>query len=51
MSKIHQTFRLDEDVVKQALKMAAEENRSISNLYSTAVIAYVLRKKIAKPTK
>jgi len=51
MAKVHQTFRLDEDVVKEALKLAAEENRSISNLYSTAVISYVLAKKLSKPVK
>jgi len=51
MAKVHQTFRLEQDVVKEAIKLAKMENRSISNLYSTAVIAYVLQKKLSIHTK
>jgi len=49
--KTHQTFRLDSDVAKKALKLAEEENRSLSNFYSNAVIAYVLMKELKTKKK
>lgn len=39
--KIHQTFRLKQEVIQAAQKCAEKENRTISNFYETAVIEYL----------
>ena len=39
--KLHQTFRLDETIIEAANKFAATENRTLSNVYETAVIEYL----------
>lgn len=39
--KLHQTFRLDEEIIEAANKFAATENRTLSNVYETAVIEYL----------
>lgn len=49
--KIHQTFRLDEEVVKKAKKLASDESRSISNFYAMAVTSLVLMKESLKPKR
>jgi hypothetical protein len=41
MTKIHQTFRIESQTIVEAKVIAALENRSISNLYATAVREYV----------
>ena len=43
--KVHQTFRIDEKVLEEALVIAKDDNRSISNLVETAVIEYVKKKR------
>jgi len=50
--KLHQTFRLDEDIISVAQKFASDENRTISNVYETAVIEYLKARgqKIKKPS-
>lgn len=39
--KRHQTFRLDEEIIESAIKYSKSENRTISNVYETAVIEYL----------
>lgn len=46
--KLHQTFRLEEKHIEEALKFAVKENRSLSNVYATAVIEFLKSKKKAK---
>lgn len=50
--KLHQTFRLDSDLIEVAKKYAEKENRTISNVYETAVIEYLRARgqKIKKPS-
>jgi|JI10StandDraft_1071094.scaffolds.fasta_scaffold66913_5 hypothetical protein len=50
--KLHQTFRLEETIIKAATKFAESENRTISNVYETAVIEYLKARgqKIKKPS-
>jgi hypothetical protein len=50
--KIHQTFRLDEEIIESAIKYSKSENRTISNVYETAVIEYLKARgqKIKKPS-
>lgn len=50
--KLHQTFRLDEEIIQVAQKYAEKENRTISNVYETAVIEYLKARgqKIKKPS-
>lgn len=50
--KLHQTFRLDSDLIEVAKKYAEKENRTISNVYETAVIEYLKARgqKIKKPS-
>ena len=50
--KIHQTFRLDEGLIETAIKYAKSKNRTISNVYETAVIEYLTARgqKIKKPS-
>ena len=50
--KIHQTFRLDEEIIESAIKYSKSENRTLSNVYETAVIEYLKSrgKKIKKPS-
>ena len=45
--KKHQTFRLDEKVIEKATKYATDNNRSLSNVYATAVIEF-LKSKVRK---
>ena len=49
--KLHQTFRLDETIIEVAKGYAEKENRTISNVYETAVIEYLKARgqKIKKP--
>lgn len=50
--KLHQTFRLEEELIEAANKFASTENRTISNVYETAVIEYLKARgqKIKKPS-
>lgn len=46
--KIHQTFRLEEGLVEEAKKYAEKENRALSNVYATAVKAFLKNNKPKK---
>lgn len=46
--KLHQTFRLEEQTIKEAQLFAIKENRSLSNVYATAVTEFLKSKKKAK---
>lgn len=50
--KLHQTFRLEEELIEAANKYAKSENRTLSNVYETAVIQYLKARgqKIKKPS-
>lgn len=39
--KVHQTFRLEKQLIESAKKYAESENRTLSNVYETAVINYL----------
>lgn len=43
--KVHQTFRIDEDLLKKAKKQADKEHRKLCNLYELAVLEYLSKKK------
>ena len=43
--KVHQTFRIDPDILKKVKKQAEKENRKPCNLYETAIIEYLAKKK------
>jgi len=43
--KVHQTFRIDEQLLDRAKKQAEKENRKIGNLYETAIREYVTKTK------
>lgn len=38
--KLHQTFRLEESLIKQLKEQAALENRTVANLVETILKAY-----------
>jgi len=50
--KLHQTFRLDKTIIEAATKYAQSENRTLSNVYETAVIEFLKARgqKIKKPS-
>lgn len=39
--KIHQTFRIEEELQKKAKKQAKKENRALGNLIETSVMKYM----------
>ena len=39
--KLHQTLRLEEEYINAATKFAETENRTLSNVYETAIIQYL----------
>lgn len=53
--KEHQTFRLSPEHIELSKSQAEKENRSLSNLYETAIVEYLTRagaiRKKSKQTK
>ena len=43
--KVHQTFRIDPELLKKARVQAKKENRKVCNLYETAIIDYLKKVK------
>lgn len=41
--KEHQTFRLNPEHIELSKVQAEKENRSLSNLYETAIVEYLMR--------
>lgn len=39
--KLHQTLRLEQEYIEAATKYAETENRTLSNVYETAIIRYL----------
>lgn len=39
--KVHQTFRIEPELLKKVQKQAKKENRKVGNLYETAIIDYL----------
>lgn len=39
--KTHQTFRIDDELLKRVRKQAKKENRAVGNLIETAVKQYI----------
>lgn len=44
--KIHQTFRIDPELLKKVKIQAKKENRKVCNLFETAIIEYLKIRKV-----
>lgn len=46
VTRIHQTFRIDPALLSRAKKQAKKENRKPCNLYETAILEYLEKRKV-----